>query len=84
MEITSQFFQEFQDQGSVAVRITPNAKKNEIVEKMKNGSWKIRIAAPAVEEKANKKLLQFLKKEGGIRAEIIAGEKNREKVLRIQ
>ena len=79
--------QEFSDEllahKTVSVRVIPTAKKNEIMGKMEDGTWKIRIVAPAQDGKANATLLRFLKKNIGARIEILHGEKDRYKVLRI-
>jgi uncharacterized protein (TIGR00251 family) len=42
------------------IRVTPNGKKNEIIEIMPDGLIKIRLVAPPVEDKANDLLLKFL------------------------
>lgn len=45
----------------ITVRITPNAKKSEILG-WEDGFLKIKIAAPAIEGKANAELTRFLAK----------------------
>lgn len=44
----------------LTVHIQPNAKKNEIVKWLDEDTVKIKIAAPAIEGKANTALVQFL------------------------
>ena len=59
--------------------------KNEIVDQMEDDTYKIRIAAPATDNKANNKLIKFLKKSLGVSEVIIvSGQKDRIKLLRIQ
>ncbi|MFA5936085.1 MAG: DUF167 domain-containing protein [Patescibacteria group bacterium] len=41
------------------VRIIPNASRSELVG-FENSAWKIRLAAPPVDGKANEKLVRFL------------------------
>ncbi len=43
----------------ITVRIVPNASKTELVNR-EGGVWKIRVAAPAVDGKANEALIRFL------------------------
>ena len=68
----------------VNVRVTPNAKKDDISQE--NERLRIRVKAPAVEDKANKALIEllakhFMVKKGKVR--IVKGEKSREKVIAI-
>lgn len=68
----------------VNVRVTPNAKKDDIFQE--NERLRIRVKAPAVEDKANKALIEllakhFMVKKGKVR--IVKGEKSREKVIAI-
>jgi len=66
------------------IRVAPGAQKTEIVEQMSDGeTWKIRIAAPPEKGKANAELLRFLKKKYGMRAEIISGETDRVKLVKV-
>jgi hypothetical protein len=41
------------------VSVIPNAKKSEVVERQ-GGTWKIRLAAPPIEGRANAELVDFL------------------------
>ncbi len=60
--------------------VVPNAKKNEIAEvDAARNRLKIRVKAPPAEGRANKELVRFLSKLLGVKAEIVRGEKNREK-----
>lgn len=66
------------------IRVAPGAQKTEVIEQMSDGeTWKIRIAAPPEKGKANAELLRFLKKEYGMRAEIISGETDRIKLVKV-
>ncbi|QQS58881.1 YggU family protein [Candidatus Peregrinibacteria bacterium] len=66
------------------IRVLPGAKKTEIVEQMSDGeTWKIRIAAPPEKGKANAELLRFFKKQFGIVAEIVSGETDRTKLIKV-
>ena len=68
----------------IRVKAMPKSPKNEIVEQMSDGTYKIRIAAPAEKEKANAELVKFLKKElGANEVVIVSGQKDRVKLVRI-
>ncbi|MBI5414306.1 DUF167 domain-containing protein [Candidatus Peregrinibacteria bacterium] len=79
----TKFFQEILARGVIALKVIPRAKKTEIVGKMADGTWKIRIASVPENGKANVELLKFLKKKGNIHAEIIQGEKERKKIIKL-
>lgn len=72
-------------QWRIQVRVLPGAKRNE-VDGVHDGRLKLRLTAPAVENKANKALIAFaaklfqVKKSG---VSIVSGEKCREKTLLI-
>ncbi len=71
---------------ALAVRITPRATKNKIVEVMSDGSIKIHIAAPPVDGEANEQLLLFLAEILNIpksRIEIVAGTSGRDKLVSV-
>ena len=42
----------------LTIRVIPNASKNEVVEQ--GAVWKVRLAAPPVDGKANDELIRFL------------------------
>jgi uncharacterized protein (TIGR00251 family) len=68
------------------VYIQPRASKNEIVGAY-DDKLKIRLTAPAIEDKANKALITFLAKEFNVAkaaVKIVSGEHNRTKLLRIE
>ncbi len=68
------------------LRIVPNAKRSEVA-----GAYgeaiKVKVAAPAVEGKANEALLEFLANALGIpkhALSLVAGEKSRDKVIHVE
>lgn len=71
---------------ALAVRVTPRASKNEIVEVLSDGTVKVHITAPPVEDKANQALLKFL---AGVldvpvsRLDIVAGATGRDKLISV-
>ena len=71
---------------ALAVRVTPRASRNEIVEVQSDGTVRIRLTAPPVEGRANAALIDFL---AGVlevapsRIEIVAGESGRDKLVSI-
>jgi len=70
----------------VRVWVQPGAKKSE-VDGIHDGRLKIRLQAPAVENKANKALMAFMAKIFGVRknrVRIERGEKSRAKTLIIE
>lgn len=71
---------------ALAVRVTPRASKNEIVEIYADGTVKIRLTAPPVEGKANDALVKYLAKVLDIspsKIEIVAGVNSRDKLVTI-
>jgi uncharacterized protein (TIGR00251 family) len=71
---------------ALAVRVTPRASKNEIVEVLSDGTVKVHLTAPPVEGKANEALVKFL---AGVldvpasRLEIVAGAGGRDKLISV-
>ena len=66
------------------IKLTPRAKKNEIIDILENGIVKIRVIAPPVDGKANKGLIEFLSKVLKVKKtdiEIIAGFSGRDKII---
>lgn len=71
---------------ALAIRVTPRASRNEIVEILNDGTVKIRLTAPPVEGKANLALVEFLAEVLGLpsnRIEIVAGATGRDKLVSI-
>jgi uncharacterized protein (TIGR00251 family) len=71
---------------ALAIRVTPRARKDELVEVLPDQTIKVRLTAPPVEGKANEALIAFLSKVLEVpasRLEIIAGETGRDKLVSI-
>ena len=70
----------------LAVKVTPNASRNEIMG-FTDGVLRVRIAASPVKGKANKELIDFLSKALGLRkssVSIVKGQTSRNKVVAIE
>ena len=66
---------------SICVKVQPGAKKSEVAG-MAEENIRIRLSAPAVENKANKALIEFIAKKLGLRlskVRLISGDKGRQK-----
>jgi len=71
---------------ALAVRVTPRASRNEIVELLEDGTIKVRIAAPPSDNEANEALINFLSEVLGVaksRLDIVAGTSGRDKLISI-
>ncbi len=71
--------------GRLKLRIVPNAKRDEMVGEY-GDAVKIKVAAPAVEGKANEALLEFVAEKLHIHRRditLISGEKSRDKLIEI-
>ncbi len=71
---------------ALAVRVTPRASKDEIVEVLSDGTVKVHLQAPPVEGKANEALVKFLAKVLGVtpgRIEVVAGATGRDKLISV-
>jgi len=71
---------------SLTLRVQPGARRSEVVGPH-GDALRIRLAAPAVDGKANAELVRFLAAHVGLPAqaiEIVAGQTNRTKVVRIR
>ncbi len=70
---------------TIDVKVLPRSSKDEIVER-KDGIYKIKLTAPAIEGKANKALVKLLAKKLGLpkrELRIISGKRSRIKTIRI-
>lgn len=70
----------------IKIRVTPRAKKTEIIETLADGTLKIKLKAPPIDGKANEALVEFLSEEFGVaksKIKIIKGEKGRNKTVEI-
>jgi len=71
---------------ALAVRVTPRASRNEIVEMLDDGTIKIRIAAPPADNEANVALIEFMADILGVpksRLDIVAGVSGRDKLISV-
>jgi len=71
---------------AIAVRVTPRASRNEIVEIQSDGTIKIHLTAPAHEGKANEELIKFLADVLGApktHIDIVAGATGRDKLISV-
>jgi uncharacterized protein (TIGR00251 family) len=71
---------------ALAVRVTPRASKNEIVDILSDGTVKVHLTAPPVEGKANEALIKFLADVLEIpvkQLEIVAGGTGRDKLISV-
>jgi uncharacterized protein (TIGR00251 family) len=71
---------------ALAVRVTPRASKNEIVEVLSDGTVKVHLTAPPVEGKANEALVKFLAEVLDVapaRIEVVAGASGRDKLISV-
>ena len=69
----------------ISLRIQPGASRNEVAG-LASGVWRLRIAAPPVEGKANKELTLYLSEVLNIAKSnivIVKGERGRDKVVAI-
>lgn len=70
----------------MAVRVTPRASRNEIVEVLDDGTIKVRLSAPPVDNEANTALIEFLADILGVpksRLDIVAGKTGRDKLISV-
>jgi len=71
---------------ALAVRVTPRASKNKIVEVLEDGTLKVHLAALPVDDEANLELLKFMGEVLGVpksRLDIVAGATGRDKLIAV-
>jgi uncharacterized protein (TIGR00251 family) len=71
---------------ALAVRVTPRADRNEIVELLDDGTIKVRLASPPTDNEANDTLIAFLSEILGVppsRLDIVAGITGRDKLISV-
>ncbi len=71
---------------ALAIRVTPRASRNAIVEILHDGTIKVHVTAPPREGEANEALIQFLAEVLDVpksRLEIVAGETGRDKLVSV-
>lgn len=69
----------------ISIRVIPNASKSEVVGK-DSGVWKIRLAAPPVDGKANEALIRFLADVLDLapsQIDIVKGHTSKQKILEV-
>jgi len=71
---------------ALAVRVTPRASSNEIVELLDDGTIKVRLASPPSDNEANDALLAFMAEILGVpqsQLDIVAGIVGRDKLISV-
>lgn len=71
---------------ALAVRVTPRASHNELVELLDDGTIRVRLAAPPSDNESNQALLEFLSEILGVptsRLDIVAGMAGRDKLVSV-
>lgn len=71
---------------ALAVRVTPRASKNEIVEILSDGTVRVRLTAAPTDKESNEALVKFLSEVLQIstsQIEVVAGASGRDKLLSI-
>jgi uncharacterized protein (TIGR00251 family) len=71
---------------ALAVRVTPRASRNEIVEILDDGTVRVRLATSPADEEANAALIEFLSEILGVptsKLDIVAGAVGRDKLISI-
>jgi uncharacterized protein len=71
---------------AIAIRVTPRASDNKITEVLDDGTVKIHLSAPPVDNEANEQLINFLSDVLSVaksRIEIVAGATGRDKLVSI-
>jgi len=87
MKVRNYHLHDGQKGAALAIRVTPRASKNEIVDILSDGTVKIRLTAPPVEGQANEALIKFLSKVLDVpisSLEIVAGDTGRDKLVSIK
>jgi len=86
MDKSSARFSNNTKRATLAIRVTPRARKNQVAQIMANGTIKITLTAPPVEGKANTALAKFLAEILQVPVssiEIMAGASGRSKLVSI-
>jgi len=71
---------------AIAIRVTPRASDNKITEVLDDGTVKIHLSAPPVDNEANEQLIIFLSEVLSVaksRIEIVAGMTGRDKLVSV-
>ena len=70
----------------ITVKVTPKSSRTELVGKLPDGTWKVKVAAAPEKGKANRALCAFLADHFGVpqsRVSILSGETSHRKRVRI-
>ena len=71
----------------LALRVQPNAKRNALLGRLPRGEWKLAVAAPPVEGKANEAVLELMSELLGVRRRQVAvarGASSRGKLVEVE
>lgn len=71
---------------AIAVRVTPRASRNEVVEILDDGTIRVRLDAPPSDNEANEALINFLSEILGVpksKLDIVAGSAGRDKLISV-
>lgn len=71
---------------ALAVRVTPRASRNKIMEVQDDGTVRVHITAAPVDDQANKELVKFMSEVLGVpksRIDIVAGATGRDKLIAV-
>jgi len=74
------------DSAQIAVRVTPRARANEIVDE-RDGVLLVRVSAPPVEGRANAAVCRVIAKRAGVRVgsvTVVRGASSRDKLVRVE
>jgi len=69
---------------TLKVKVTPCAPRSEIFDELTDGTLKVRLQVVPEDGKANKALIKLLEKEFQAAVEILSGEKNTKKIIRLK
>jgi uncharacterized protein (TIGR00251 family) len=70
----------------ITVKVTPKSSRTELVGKLPDGTWKVKVAATPEKGKANRELCAFLADHFGVpqsRVRILSGETSHVKRVRV-
>jgi uncharacterized protein (TIGR00251 family) len=71
---------------ALALRVTPRSSRNQIVGILSDGTIKVHITAPPVDDDANKELIKFMAEVLGVpksHLDIVAGTTGRDKLIAV-
>src|SRR5439155_23373712 len=74
------------DEGTIAVRVQPRARRDEVVG-VRDGVLVARVSAPALQERANQALCRLIAAHLRVRrsrVSVVRGERSRDKLVRVQ